>query len=164
MAELRYAGFTRRLFAFSVDWIIILILLTIINNLLPSRFWDNLVFDLHKDFLYSLRLDGMANKSISIIGMLLFLWYWFLFYFLVATIYNILMEASSRQATLGKILLKIKVTDPSGEKPSLMKIVLRNIFKFLSFIPIGLGFFMVSFNQTRQSLHDKLAKTVVIMR
>jgi len=50
-----------------------------------------------------------------------------------------LMQASARQATFGKALLGMKVTDVSGERMSLLRSFARELAKIASGIPLGLG-------------------------
>ena len=161
MTELNYAGFSRRLFAFCIDWIIIMIVLVIINNLLPGRFWDNLIANNHADFLSSLMRDGTSRATVSKIALVFYGAYWFIFYFLIALVYSVVME-SAKQATIGKILFKLRVANVNGEKAAPLQIALRNVGKVLSFLTIGVGFLMVGFTSKRQALHDLLAKTVII--
>jgi uncharacterized RDD family membrane protein YckC len=66
-------------------------------------------------------------------------------------------------ATPGKMLFRLKVVDAKTEAPiSDSQIILRLFGYILSMIPIGLGFFWVSFDKRRQGWHDKFAGTVVI--
>lgn len=81
---------------------------------------------------------------------------------LVALLYFTLMESSSRQATLGKAKMKIKVVNENGERLSFLNALGRYLGKFLSLFLFGLGFFMIPFSKKKQALHDKLAKTYVV--
>lgn len=81
---------------------------------------------------------------------------------LVALLYYTLMESSSRQATLGKALMKIKVVNASGEQLTFMNALVRFLGKFLSLLLAGLGFLMIPFTKKRQGLHDIFAKTYVV--
>lgn len=53
-------------------------------------------------------------------------------YVLVAILYWPLMECSERQATIGKQLLGIQVTDANGARLTFVRSLLRNIAKILS--------------------------------
>lgn len=77
-------------------------------------------------------------------------------------IYQITAENSARQATLGKRALSIKVTDEMGSKPTSKQIIGRNIGKFLSTMPLFMGYVMGFFNARNQCLHDGLAGTLVV--
>jgi len=73
-----------------------------------------------------------------------------------------LMQASARQATLGKALLGMKVTDVSGERMSLLRSFGRELAKIASGIPFGLGYVMAAFTGRKQALHDMVASTTVL--
>lgn len=67
-------------------------------------------------------------------------------------------------ATPGKLLLELRVVDAaSGRPPGLVQAVLRYIGYFVSALPLGLGFLWIVFDRRRQGLHDKLARTRVIL-
>ncbi len=81
---------------------------------------------------------------------------------LVTWTYNIYM-LNTKQATIGKIFVGLKVTSSDGKKPTIGRLVLRETFgKFLSLIVLFIGYIMVAFTEKKQGLHDKLADTVVI--
>lgn len=76
--------------------------------------------------------------------------------------YEILMVASKRQATLGKMALGIRVTSLSGQPLSLGQSAIRYFSKLLSGFLLGLGYVMAFFTDNRQALHDRLAGTLVL--
>lgn len=77
-------------------------------------------------------------------------------------VYSIYM-LNTKQATIGKMALGLKVTTVDGGKLEVGKISLREIFgKFLSTITLGVGFFMIGFTEKKQGLHDLIAGTAVI--
>lgn len=70
---------------------------------------------------------------------------------------------STKQATLGKMAVGLKVTTSNGDKPSAGKAVVREILgKFVSAITLCIGYLMIAFTQKKQGLHDMIADTVVI--
>ncbi len=71
-------------------------------------------------------------------------------------------ERSRWQATPGKRLIGIKVTDLGGRRISLRRAVVRHLGQFLSAAVLMLGYVMAAFTQRRQALHDKLAGTLVV--
>jgi uncharacterized RDD family membrane protein YckC len=77
-------------------------------------------------------------------------------------IYSCTMEASSRQGTLGKFWLGLKVCDEEGLPLSFGRAVARNAAKLLSLLTLGLGYFIGFFDKRQQCLHDRLAGTLVI--
>jgi uncharacterized RDD family membrane protein YckC len=63
------------------------------------------------------------------------------------------------QATIGKRLLGMRVTDTSCRRISFMRATLRHFAKWLSAAILFLGFLMVTFTERRQGLHDVIATT-----
>lgn len=81
---------------------------------------------------------------------------------LIFWLYFSLMESSVKQATVGKMILGIKVTSMDGGRISFLRATGRTFAKILSVIPLGIGFLMVAFTKRKQGLHDKIAKTLVV--
>ncbi len=77
--------------------------------------------------------------------------------------YAIGMEASSLQATLGKLAVGAIVTDKAGGKPSLGAIIMRNTLgKFVSGLtPFYISYLMGLARADRRCLHDLIAGTMV---
>ncbi len=80
----------------------------------------------------------------------------------VPWLYEALMVSSSRQATLGKLALGLKVTDLNGQPVSFGQATGRHFGKYISGLLFGLGYFMQAFDPKGQALHDKLAGCLVI--
>jgi len=76
--------------------------------------------------------------------------------------YYTLLESSSWQATLGKRMVKIRVTDLQREKMSFGRANARFWSKILSGFILMIGFLMVVFSWKKQGLHDMIAGTIVI--
>jgi len=77
-------------------------------------------------------------------------------------IYYALMESSKYQATLGKIVVGIKVVNNDGQGIAFSKALLRNLSKLLSAFILGIGYIMIIFDDRKQGLHDKIADTFVV--
>jgi uncharacterized RDD family membrane protein YckC len=82
----------------------------------------------------------------------------------VGCLYYALMESSSSQATLGKRAVGIKVTDLYGERIGFGRALGRVFAHLCSSIILGIGFVMAVFTDRRQTLHDKIAGTLVVRR
>jgi uncharacterized RDD family membrane protein YckC/Tfp pilus assembly major pilin PilA len=78
--------------------------------------------------------------------------------------YYALMESSDQQATLGKRVVGIKVTDLEGNQISFGRATGRLAAHILSGLILGIGFAMAVFTSRRQTLHDKIAGTLVVKR
>jgi len=85
-----------------------------------------------------------------------------MFILLGKLLYNILAEAGAHQATLGKRLMKIKVTDLEGRPLEISTAIVRNSSKLLSIATCGLGYFWCFLNKKQQALHDVMANTLVV--
>ncbi len=87
--------------------------------------------------------------------------------FVVAqSVYNIAMEASAHQATFGKMLAGVVVTDRYGGAPRLHSVILRNTLgRFAAnILPFYSGYLAGLFNAERRCVHDMVAGTVVRQR
>ncbi|NLX25897.1 MAG: zinc-ribbon domain-containing protein [Lentisphaerae bacterium] len=71
-------------------------------------------------------------------------------------------ESSKWQATIGKKMVGLKVTDENGERIGFGKANGRYWSKILSAILLFVGFLMVAFTAKKQGLHDKIAGTLVV--
>lgn len=73
-------------------------------------------------------------------------------------LYHTLFECSSMQATLGKGLLSMKVTDMKGDRIGFFKAAARSLFKFI----VAPFSFIAFFTKRKRTLHDVLAGTMVV--
>ena len=77
-------------------------------------------------------------------------------------LYYAYMESSEYQATLGKMLLGLKVTDLKGRRISFLRATGRHFGKILSGLILGIGFFMIAFTKKNQGLHDIITECLVL--
>jgi uncharacterized RDD family membrane protein YckC len=75
-------------------------------------------------------------------------------------LYEAAMESSSKQATLGKMIFGMKVTDLQGNRISFARATGRHFAKYLSSILL-IGYIMAGFTEKKQALHDMIAGTLV---
>ena len=136
-----YSGFWKRFLAALIDVLLINILLAII--LAISRGGSGMSFPPTAHMLISLMVTNVL--------------FWVVFW-----LYNTIMESSSKQATLGKMLLGIRVADLDGNRLSFGKANARYWGKLLSVLTLYIGFIMAGFTQKKQGLHDILAGTLVV--
>lgn len=85
-----------------------------------------------------------------------------LLWVLVVFLYFPLMHASARQATFGKQMLGMKVTDYAGNRISLLRSFGRYLGTWVSSAVMGIGYLMAGFTSKKQALHDLLASTLVV--
>jgi len=76
-------------------------------------------------------------------------------------IYEAAMESSSKQATLGKMALGLKVTDLEGRRISFARATGRHFAKIISGMILLIGYIMAGFTERKQALHDMIAGTLV---
>jgi len=83
---------------------------------------------------------------------------------LIGWLYFALMESSNKQATLGKMLIGIKVIDLEGNRISFGKATARHFSKIISGVILAVGYIMAGFTQRKQALHDIIAGTLVVKK
>ena len=81
---------------------------------------------------------------------------------MLSWIYYASMESSTWQATLGKKILGLKVTDLAGNRITFARASGRFFGKILSGMILGIGFLMAGFTARKQALHDILAGCLVL--
>lgn len=79
-------------------------------------------------------------------------------------LYFTLMESSRYQATLGKMVLGLQVTDLDGNRITLARANGRYFGKVLSKMILYLGFIMAAFTDKKQALHDVIAGCLVVRK
>lgn len=140
--KLEYAGFWIRFVAYIIDYIVLGVVDTVLSFAIIGSSMGMV----------------MSDDYTGLGGMLA------VYYLIVLVInlgYFVLLESSSRQATLGKMAVGIKVGDELGQRISGMNALGRSLSKLLSGIILGIGYIMAAFDVRKQSLHDKIANTVV---
>ncbi|MCY1521700.1 RDD family protein [compost metagenome] len=81
---------------------------------------------------------------------------------LVKIVYSSFAEASAQQATIGKRILTIRVTDIYGKRLTLANSFGRNLAKFISIIPFYFGYLYSFLNKKQQTFHDIIANTLIV--
>lgn len=81
---------------------------------------------------------------------------------LSSSLYYTILESSKWQATIGKRLLGLRVTDEAGARIGFGRANGRYWSKTLSALILGVGFLMVGFTTKKQGLHDMIAGTLVL--
>ena len=152
----QYAGFWRRLAAALIDGLIMSAVQWVIQLILTGVG----VIDMN-----DLISDFEANPdSVDFGQFLAVIWIISGVMFIIQMLYFSIMESSSKQATLGKMVLGIVVTDADGKRISLGRSLGRNLGKIVSQIILFIGYFMVAFTKKKQGLHDMMANCVVVVK
>jgi uncharacterized RDD family membrane protein YckC len=83
----------------------------------------------------------------------------------VRWLYYALSESSSWQATLGKKMLSLTVTDMDGQPISFARASGRYFSKFIThLVPLAIGFILAGFTEKKQALHDMIASCLVLRK
>ncbi|MHB9028933.1 MAG: RDD family protein [Candidatus Latescibacterota bacterium] len=141
-----YAGFWKRAGALVVD-------MTLVYSLMIVSFYAVApgVSALESRITIPELLEGQFLEFITTFLFLICHW-----------LYYALLESSRLQATPGKLLLRIRVTDLQGRPVTFVRASFRNLGKLLSEFTYWIGFLMAGFSPRRQALHDYLAGCVVV--
>jgi uncharacterized RDD family membrane protein YckC len=86
------------------------------------------------------------------------------FTFLAGWLYYTVSECSSLQGTVGKAILKLKVTDLDGRKIGWGRANLRYVCRWISAVPSCLGYLLPLFTEKKQALHDMIAGCLVLRK
>jgi len=131
-----FASFDQRLMASVIDYFLLLICYVVVV-LLAYLFVDQKMFRIGTA-LFLLILVPVAK-----------------------IVYSSIAEASIKQATIGKRLMDIKVTDLNGSRLTLGNSIGRNLGKIISNATLGIGYLFCFLNKKQQCLHDLIANTLV---
>jgi uncharacterized RDD family membrane protein YckC len=140
LAVPRYAGFWRRAAAWLVDWVAIYVVALLVTGIV------SVAIPMHA--------SSGTDQTASVLKIIAAAIGW---------LYFTLMESSARQATVGKKLLRLKVTDESGNRISFARANGRYWGKILSGLLLGAGYIMAGLTAKKQALHDKLSGCLVVV-
>ncbi len=79
-------------------------------------------------------------------------------------LYEALLESSEKQATIGKLVMGLKVTDLNGDRISFARATGRHFSKIISGMTLLIGYIMAGVTARKQALHDMIAGTYVMYR
>ena len=140
---MEYAGFWRRFAAFSID----AILLGIVQGVATIAM--------------VVTIPGEEASDAANVGYIIFS---NLVLFAAMWLYFALMESSSKQATLGKMMIGIVVSDMAGDRVSFGRASARYFAKIPSWILLTIGFLMAGWTKRKQALHDIMTGCLVIRK
>jgi uncharacterized RDD family membrane protein YckC len=155
-----YAGLGRRVFAFIIDAIMLLIFIVI-----AAAFFSLIQGVKYFYYLTVQRApiavlteagtsEAALGPIITSLGVL---------FIIIPWLYFAGFECSRGQATPGKTLMHIVVTDKEGNRISFARATLRHFAKFISTLIIFIGFIMIGLTKKRQGLHDRIAGCLVLL-
>jgi uncharacterized RDD family membrane protein YckC len=153
MTVYKFAGFWRRLVAYVIDSVIINIIFLAL--LLVVTF---ALFAGTSDGENDIRFSALMNQeSLSLLGLVLIS-----FYVVLSIVYFTYFHGINGR-TPGKMLLGLQVLSTGGTEIGFGISFLRAVGYLVSSI-FCIGFIWAAFDRKKQSWHDKIAATVVIIR
>ncbi len=152
--NISYAGFGKRALAHLIDSTILMAISLLISQVFPAPSQFNGL--LGAIGFYELLILFITPGAIFYLTSLSF---WGI---IITWLYYALMESSSAQATLGKMVMQIKVTDNRNKRIGFGRATGRFFGMYLSSFILFIGFFMVLFTQRKQGLHDLMADCLVV--
>ncbi len=157
-AALPYAGFWVRFVAALVDGLILGIPFWLVVIVLISMF-GGFGMMLHRNPVNPRAAAALLAPifMLFILGMLAFV--------ILEWLYFAGMESSARQATFGKSVMSLRVTNYEGQRISFGHATGRFFAKIVSgLIPFAIGYIMAGFTEKKQALHDLIAGTLVLKK
>ena len=136
-----YATFGQRLLAAIIDALVLIIPNYIVQFAMGAGSFYSDLFIYHT-FSFTSMFAQLLNIVIS----------W---------LYMALMESGPNCASLGKMAMGIVVTTTQGERVSFSTASVRYFSKIISSFILYVGYFMMLWDDRNQTLHDKIAKTIV---
>jgi len=160
----KFAGLGGRFLAAIVDLLFLILIDLIIVGALTTLAWlfsrpspvSEAMIMLMQYYYHVPRTDAYGNvvnaivptQLLVVLGLLLVIVPWLYFAYL---------ESSKNQATLGKMALRIAVTDLQGNRITFARATLRFFAKIVSVITLFVGFIIIAFTRYKQGLHDMIA-------
>ncbi len=142
-----YAGFWLRAVAYLMDTLLVSVVFGLAASFYPAAF-------LKFPNATTISLASLPQLTPLAIGLTIFaLWPYFAFF-----------ESSTWQATPGKRILKLYVTDINGRPLTFARATLRYFAKMISGLTFMVGYILAGFTEKKQALHDILASTLVMRR
>jgi len=161
-----YVGFWKRLLAFFID---VLVIVVVLFPLMMALYGGGYLDRLSAEFAAILTQSGDPNADVarilnvltrpdSAIAALLDI------RVQIALVIATIVLWRFRGATPGKMMVKARIVNADTlQKPSTAQLTGRFFAYLVSFIPACLGFLWIAFDKRKQGWHDKLAGTVVVL-
>ena len=140
-----YASFSRRALAFSIDQIILMVI--VLALMLPLIILMGLGTMIAWPFVTIFFLPPTWPISTT-----------------VAWIYYALQESGRHRGTFGKRMCGLSVVDMGGKRITFLRASARFFAKFISSAIMLVGYIMAAFTERHQALHDLIAETLVVKK
>ncbi len=165
---MRYAGFNKRSWAYTIDATIVTLLTFFAGRLFGKSAAADELTDMVQQLAevqngtvdpatldYSGLLNGLLggdSNTALYVGIL------------ISAVYNIFFVTSRWQATPGKRWCKIKIVMADGLPVDLKTSIIRHVTSALSYATLLVGFAMAGWTKEKTALHDIIAGTRVIYK
>ncbi len=149
--EVVYAGFWKRAAAYLIDAFAVGMVTWIVQMVVMAMF-------------FGVSAGAMAGDSAALMagGMMGILVGMIIVPIALNAVYFAAFHASSKQATLGKMAVGIKVTDDDGQRISFARGIGRYFATILSSLILCVGYIMAGFTERKRALHDMVCNTLVV--
>jgi uncharacterized RDD family membrane protein YckC len=154
MAVYRFAGFWRRLVAYTIDNIIINIGFTILFIIVLIALFSGAMSAESRSWVADLMDPGQF--SLAILAMIAV-------YLALSIAYFTYFHGMTGR-TPGKMILGLQVLSTEGTTVTFGTAFLRSVGYIISGALLNIGFIWAAFDRRKQGWHDKIAGTVVIIR
>jgi uncharacterized RDD family membrane protein YckC len=145
-----FAGFWLRLVAYLIDSVTVSLLVSpILWDLLTRNLGPNVTLQNIVAFYASGTPQSLALQMLIALS---------------RALYFAVFESSGWQATPGKKMLGLYVTDLSGRRVTLWRAAGRSFGMIISDLTLWVGFLMAAFTQRKQALHDVIAGCLVLRK
>jgi uncharacterized RDD family membrane protein YckC len=156
----KYTSFNRRMLAVTIDSVILMVFLPLINTLAPLK----------TDALQEYTIDpndpqASQHLMLHMLHSQSFMESWFTNFFMQMLFWCVFSAICLHfwSATPGKMLLRMKVVDSRTEgRINDLQVFLRSFGYLISAAFFCIGFIWIAFNKKHRGWHDYLAETVVI--
>jgi len=178
------AGFWRRYAAWSLDWLLIVAVLSPLLAPLCLRAWqqgqalDQLLQQWVYDHLFAssgalasptaMALELLADPALEQAAragstqLALTLWEILANLLLLSTFYFVVLEGGKFEGTPGKRLLRLRVRAADGGKAGFGRALVRHLSGAISWMLLNLGHAIAGWRRDRRALHDLIAGTQVV--
>jgi uncharacterized RDD family membrane protein YckC len=161
-APMRYAGFWARVAATVIDSLLMtplmIVLLFFLMPRVTAQDYREDVRAAHGTDRSDVAWHRFLQQEMRILGALV------LAGFIASWPYYTLLEASPAQGTVGKLILRLKVTDLDGRRVRWGRANARYLGRWISGLPYCAGYLFPLFTARKQALHDMMARCLVLKR
>jgi uncharacterized RDD family membrane protein YckC len=151
--EFILASIRKRLVAFLVDWIVLIVIY--FGVIILFALFDMNISKINVNGIFEVELE-MDNTPSYVVTFMKFL------LGLLPVLYFVLSFYFWKGQTLGKRIFRIRVLSLYHEHIGLWHCIERSLGYFASALEFGFGYIQAIWNPNRMALHDKIGETIVI--